>query len=178
MKFFLTVLLSIALMSKPIVYDFGNTFDGSWKIINDSVMGGMSEGTVEYLDNSFIFSGHISLENNGGFSSFRSPYGHYNYSPATHAEIRYRSAGLVAGITLVNNRAFFLPNYKYILADTDNKWQTKRIPLSDFKEYRLGRETGNGISQEVLEKLIRIGFVTLSKKTGAFMLEVDYLKFD
>ena len=40
-----------------------------WRPINDSVMGGVSKGDIVFLSDHALFSGRISLENNGGFSS-------------------------------------------------------------------------------------------------------------
>lgn len=41
----------------------------SWRITNDGVMGGLSQGSVINKNNDIVFSGLISTENNGGFSS-------------------------------------------------------------------------------------------------------------
>ena len=44
----------------------------SWMVINDTVMGGVSQSTVEaHPDEGVVFSGTLSLENNGGFTSVR-----------------------------------------------------------------------------------------------------------
>jgi len=44
----------------------------SWKSVNDGVMGGVSEGGFKRTDsNTLLFSGTLSLENNGGFASIR-----------------------------------------------------------------------------------------------------------
>ncbi|GAK76258.1 hypothetical protein JCM19296_1855 [Nonlabens ulvanivorans] len=51
----------------------GNTMD--WVIVNDGVMGGLSQSTAVSYDNYVLFSGTTSLKNNGGFASYRSPYG-------------------------------------------------------------------------------------------------------
>lgn len=45
----------------------------SWTTLNDPVMGGTSTSTVAYGGGGLVFSGTISLENNGGFASARSP---------------------------------------------------------------------------------------------------------
>jgi hypothetical protein len=45
----------------------------SWTTINDPVMGGLSASKVTFGDGGLVFSGSISLENNGGFASARSP---------------------------------------------------------------------------------------------------------
>ena len=45
----------------------------SWTTINDPVMGGLSTSKVSFGNGGLVFSGSISLENNGGFASARSP---------------------------------------------------------------------------------------------------------
>ncbi len=56
------------------VFDFADAeqADG-WSVINDTVMGGVSSGDLTWSDGSLVFSGFLSLENNGGFASIRSP---------------------------------------------------------------------------------------------------------
>lgn len=45
----------------------------TWTTVNDPVMGGRSTSTVSFGDGGLVFSGTISLENNGGFASARGP---------------------------------------------------------------------------------------------------------
>ena len=45
----------------------------AWTTVNDPVMGGRSTSEVTFGDGSLVFSGTISLENNGGFASARGP---------------------------------------------------------------------------------------------------------
>ncbi|MCH9723174.1 MAG: CIA30 family protein [Actinomycetia bacterium] len=44
-----------------------------WTTVTDPVMGGLSTSAVSFRDGGLVFSGSISLENNGGFTSARSP---------------------------------------------------------------------------------------------------------
>jgi len=44
-----------------------------WSIQNDTVMGGVSNSRTEWVDDQLIFAGDLSLDNNGGFCSMRSP---------------------------------------------------------------------------------------------------------
>lgn len=44
-----------------------------WTTVNDPVMGGRSTSTVAFGDGGLVFSGNISLDNNGGFASARGP---------------------------------------------------------------------------------------------------------
>ncbi|WP_396930614.1 CIA30 family protein [Mycolicibacterium sp.] len=45
----------------------------AWTTVNDPVMGGRSTSSVTFGDGGLVFSGNISLENNGGFASARAP---------------------------------------------------------------------------------------------------------
>jgi hypothetical protein len=50
-------------------YDAGAV--SGWTTVNDPVMGGRSTSQVSFGDGGLVFSGSISLENNGGFASAR-----------------------------------------------------------------------------------------------------------
>lgn len=45
----------------------------AWTTVNDPVMGGRSTSGIAFGGGGLIFSGDVSLENNGGFASARSP---------------------------------------------------------------------------------------------------------
>ena len=45
----------------------------TWATLNDPVMGGLSTSRIAPGDGGLVFSGNISLQNNGGFASARSP---------------------------------------------------------------------------------------------------------
>ena len=45
----------------------------AWTTVNDPVMGGRSTSRITFGEGGLVFSGNISLENNGGFASARSP---------------------------------------------------------------------------------------------------------
>jgi hypothetical protein len=57
-----------------IVVEFADraSIDG-WSNVDDSVMGGISASTTTWEADAMVFSGDLSLENNGGFTSVRSP---------------------------------------------------------------------------------------------------------
>jgi hypothetical protein len=44
-----------------------------FRVINDGVMGGVSSSRLLQADGGLVFEGKVSLENNGGFASFRGP---------------------------------------------------------------------------------------------------------
>ena len=45
-----------------------------WFVVNDTVMGGLSESRLVVGAHSIEFKGDVSLRNNGGFASVRTPF--------------------------------------------------------------------------------------------------------
>ncbi len=58
-------------MPQPtILYDFNFKSQDDWNVENDTVMGGESDGLFEITEEGHgLFSGHVSLANDGGFTS-------------------------------------------------------------------------------------------------------------
>jgi NADH dehydrogenase [ubiquinone] 1 alpha subcomplex assembly factor 1 len=174
----ISIAIALLVSSAPYTIDFGTAKDGAdWRVIVDGVMGGLSTGKATFTKNSVVFTGSISLENNGGFSSYRMPFGEYDLSAYKKVEIRYRSAGGQFGIMLERYQRFYFPYHNKLLPDSEGEWKTLTFELADFDEIRLADKTGNKLAQEDLSKMIRIGFMKLDKKEGPFELEVDYLTF-
>lgn len=57
-----------------------------WRLVNNGVMGGISTSKAIIKDDKIIFSGNVSLENNGGFASLRSPVKDYDFSKSLGVE--------------------------------------------------------------------------------------------
>ena len=55
------------------LFDFSREGVDGWYVQNDTVMGGVSSSSVESEQGAMVFSGNLSLENNGGFASVRGP---------------------------------------------------------------------------------------------------------
>ncbi len=56
--------------NSQMLYDFTKQGKGKWRIQNDVVMGGRSESQLKMTDENYaLFTGRVSLENNGGFCS-------------------------------------------------------------------------------------------------------------
>ncbi|MGA0878352.1 MAG: CIA30 family protein [Ilumatobacteraceae bacterium] len=64
---------SPASAAKPLFDFVSGDSDAGWNVVNDTVMGGVSSGRLAVEDGVLIFSGELSLDNNGGFASVRSP---------------------------------------------------------------------------------------------------------
>lgn len=159
--------------------DFGSKTGGeSWEVVNDGVMGGLSEGQLFLKENSILFKGTLSLENNGGFSTFRSPMGSYDLSRYSTVSIRYKCSERNFEMTLATSRYFFRTNYKYAFTKKYGEWDEVTFNLTDFSAYRMGNALNERIPATKLDDIIRIGFILSDKKQGAFELEIDYILFE
>jgi hypothetical protein len=176
------IILSLFFMtntSPTFSVDFGQQTGGQdWQIINDGVMGGLSKGQAELSAETLIFKGSVSLENNGGFTSLRGPFKDYDFSNFEKMIIKYRSKGQDIAFRMQLDERWFMPNFKTNLPDTNHEWQTMTIELNEFGQYRIGKPTGKKMSPKDLADVIRLGFITNSKKASDFVFEVDFVRFE
>ncbi|RMB56665.1 hypothetical protein EAX61_13755 [Dokdonia sinensis] len=180
MKYFLALLIALPIMNTSLSFDFGTSCDNcdDWFVVLDGVMGGLSEGKVEKTETSIIFRGSISLENNGGFASLRTPYQNYDLSEYKTVTVRYRSTGQDFGLTLNKYRQFWRPQYKTNLPITNGEWKTITCNLADFGTYRLGNTINENPNTEDLSKIIRLGLISNTKAPTDFEIEVDKIVFE
>jgi len=180
MKFFaylVPFIFNLYVMSSSLKIDFGTDQQQDWKITNDGVMGGLSEGTAEFTKGHLIFSGEVSLENNGGFSSFKSQFEEMDLSDYESVKIRLKTNGYQLAFTLEVDRRWYMPYFKHAISVTPNEWEVVEIPLTAFKEYRIGDQTGKSLEKQQLKEVLRVGFITNEKRAGNFHAEIDYIEF-
>ena len=57
-----------------VLAEFGSEVSvADWYVQNDTVMGGVSSSELSWNDGDLLFSGNLSTDNNGGFTSMRGP---------------------------------------------------------------------------------------------------------
>jgi len=171
-------MLSLSHFTKESTLDFGADKGGqNWYSLVDGVMGGRSTGLVQIQENSLQLTGNISFENNGGFSSVRSPWGAIDLSKFKTIEIRLKAKGQQFAMVFETSRQWFQPNYKMPLSTDTEDWQVLIFNLADLEATRIGQPMGETITDEQLKNIIRMGFISNLKKEGAFELEIDYIRF-
>lgn len=149
---------------------------GNWRILNDGVMGGLSSSsTILNGYGKIVFSGNVSLENNGGFASLRSPVKNYNFENRTGLEIRVKGDGKKYSLSMKETSyftgSFFTANFETI----KDELSTIKIPFESFALYYFGKK----VSPKPEIPLSRIKEVSLligEKQEGAFSLEIDFIK--
>ncbi len=176
------MLLILSLITSEITLpklDFGTGKAGmNWRVINDGVMGGLSKGFVEVKENSIVFKGKVSLENNGGFSAFKSRFQKIDLSQFEQVKIRLRSQGIKIALTLETDQRWYYPYFKKDIASQSSDWEIVRLNLKDFEQYRIGQKTGTQLDKSDLNKIIRLGLITNEKRAGGFQIEIDYIQFE
>ena len=98
---FLSFILAAIIMNNSVQQNENNVLinaslmktENQWRIVNDGVMGGLSSSKAIVKDDNIIFSGNVSLENNGGFASLRSPVKDYNFEKFSGIEIKIKGDG-------------------------------------------------------------------------------------
>lgn len=151
-----------------------NTSD-RWRIVNDGVMGGLSSSKAVVKDDKIIFSGTVSLENNGGFASLRSPVKDYNFEKFSGIEIKIKGDGKRYSISMKETTYFSGYFYTTSFETKKDEWIVVQIPFNQFKLYYFGKETSSN-KKIPLNNIKEISLLIGDKQQGDFRAEVEYIK--
>jgi len=146
----------------------------AWRSINDGVMGGLSSGGMMQLDAGLRFTGELSLENNGGFSSARRLV-EQDLSAATSVRLEVRGDGREYQFRIRLNNRFDGVAWRAIFT-TKDEWQIIEIALDEFIPVFRGRtvaEAGPVVASEIQQ----IGFLLSDKNAGRFELDIRSIEF-
>ena len=146
-----------------------NTLRDSW-IVNDGVMGGVSQSTLRQDVDGMFFEGVVSLENNGGFASMRSSV---RFPQGTQLiELIAKGDGKRYKLVL---RTELAPRVTYV-ADfiALPTWQTYRFNLSQFKSTFRGRDVNAPTLS--FSDVIDFGILISNNQVGSFAIQLKTLK--
>ena len=146
-----------------------------WRIVNDGVMGGLSSSKAMIENDKIIFTGNVSLQNNGGFASLRSPVKVYNFSEFTGLELKLKTDGKRYSISMKETSYFTGYFYTTSFETKADEWMTIKLPFDQFKLYYFGKRLSSN-SNIPLDKIKEISFLIGDKQEGNFIAEIDYIK--
>lgn len=162
--------------SDKVLFDFTTAANSpAWQIINDDVMGGVSTSRFQVLTNGAVFSGVVSLKNNGGFASVRSSPVRQNFSGLDAFVVRVRGDGRRYKFTVRTETGFDTPIYQCGFTTERGEWQKHRLPFKDFIPTFRGR-TLTDVPPLNPAKVSSVGFIIADKQDGSFQLEVAWIK--
>lgn len=156
------------------LFDFSSKADISgWEIVDDVVMGGRSDGTF-YLstEGNGVFSGKVSLENNGGFSSVRYDLEDLDIEACDTFVLKVKGDGKRYQFRAKTRRYDRQSYISYF--ETTGDWQEVILPMNEmypsFRGMRLNMDNFPG------KRLGQISFLIGNQCTETFMLEIDEIK--
>lgn len=147
-----------------------NTME-NFQIVNDGVMGGVSQSSLRHDSEGMFFEGQLSLENNGGFASIRS-------------SVRFPDrTQLIELIAKGDNK-----RYKVILRTelaTKVTYSAEFIAEPTWKSYQFNasqfRSTFRGQTIQApalsFSDVVEFGILISDKQTGKFAIQLKTLQF-
>ncbi len=158
------------------IFNFSRNSDiSNWEIEDDVVMGGRSNGHFKLNENGHgEFSGRISLENNGGFSSIQ-----YNLEPVkvsqySKAILRIKGDGKTYQFRIKSNmdeKASYVYDFK-----TTEDWMTVEVPFAEMIPQYRGRKLNLPNYQG--ETMSQVRFLIGNKKEENFKLLIDKIELE
>lgn len=142
---------------------------GSWYAVNDGVMGGRSSGKMTVTDNQLLFHGVLSLQNNGGFASVRTPV-NQDMTGSYGVRLTFKGDGRKYQVRLRQDKSFDGVAWRHEFS-TDGSTQVLELKYADFEPVfrgRLVRSAGPVAPGQITQ----IGFMIADKTEGAFALSV------
>ena len=144
-----------------------------WTIVDDGVMGGISQGNWYQEDDHAVFEGNVSLDNNGGFSSVRIGFRPVDLSEFDGIALKVRGDGqkYAFGFRDMNSRYEHRMTFETTLGEED-EWEFIFIPFDNLTTTSFGREVPNAAPLD--PSLIRgMTLIISDKQEGSFRLEID-----
>jgi len=146
-----------------------------WQIVNDDVMGGVSRGTFQLTNGLALFTGHVSLENSGGFASVRSQPADHDLTGCDALLIRARGDGRRYKCTVRTTRNLDGVMYQLPFTAAKGRWDEYRLPLRQFVPTFRGRVLGGEPALDPAS-VTSVGVLISDKQEGPFQLEIAWIK--
>ena len=146
-----------------------------WYIVNDSVMGGVSNSQVSHTKEALVFEGNVSLKNNGGFASIRTELNTQGQNAHT-INLRVKGDGQTYQLRLRTSNYLDGPAYTHSFKTIENEWTNINFTPSDFTLTFRGRTL---MQQPVIDfsDIRQLGFMIAGKQAGKFKLEIAHIEF-
>jgi NADH dehydrogenase [ubiquinone] 1 alpha subcomplex assembly factor 1 len=143
----------------------------TFQVINDGVMGGLSTSRLNRVPGSMSFTGEVSLENNGGFASFRGPVRFP--ADSTVLLLTVRGDGRRYKLTLKLDDGPRTAQYQAAFVASQD-WKTLSFRPADFQASFRGRAVGAPPVPFVDVRYM--GLLISDKQSGPFSVELREIR--
>ena len=172
----LVIFNTINLTAQDIISDFEKDIDlKKWFIVNDDVMGGISESNFSInKDGRGIFKGYVSTENNGGFCSIRHSLSRKYIGNNNILKLKIKGDGKDYQLRIKANRNDY---FSYVVTfKTTGEWEEIEIPLKEMYPSFRGRKLNmQNFNNNYFEQ---IAFLVGNKKNEKFKLIIDRITLE
>lgn len=145
----------------------------AWRTVNDGVMGGISRSRMQATAASHgVFSGVLSLANNGGFASVRANPITTDLSDWQGLVVRVLGDGRTYQLRLRDNGRFDGVAYRTLLPTRAGEWTSVQLSFADFLPTYRGRIL-HDVPPLDLGNIVQLSLMVADKQEGPFRLEVS-----
>ena len=172
-----TVAIAQALVtSERVIVDFTGDDPVRWAIVNDGVMGGRSISRIAVTEeNTAVFSGVLSLANNGGFASTRAGLRAGALSDFDGVVLRVKGDGRTYQLRFRMDGGFDGVAYQAEFATEGGQWTEVTLPFQAFRPTFRGY-IPRRVTRLDPPRIRQMGILIGDKIEGPFSLEVDSVK--
>ena len=159
-----------------LIEDFNLTNHLNWEVINDVVMGGISESNFQITtDQTAVFSGRVSLENNGGFASVRALIHESVSGDFKKIVIRVKGDGKTYSFRIRTDQNFDGVAYASSFSTKKDELTELEFSPADFVPTFRGRTPSDAPPLKNLQ-INQVGFLISEKQSGSFKVVIDWIK--
>jgi hypothetical protein len=160
-----------------VLYDFADQSDVSdWFNQNDTVMGGVSDSASTWVDGQLVFSGNLSLDNNGGFTSTFGPINDQLPTLMSGAEAIVVTARGDGKTYLMQIRNYDNTRYVQRFTTVADVEQDYVLPLADFESVDWRLSVIPNAAPIDTSTIGQLGFYLLDKQVGPFELAISMIR--
>ncbi len=154
----------------------GDSSEPKWTAQNDDVMGGVSKGGAVVIDGLLVFTGSLSLENNGGFAQVRIRNLGADLSGKSGVKLRVMGDGRIYQFRLATDARFRGSRIAYSVEfpTAADKWTEVEVKFADLKASHHGDALDGPPAN--LSQVEEMSFLIADKREGPFSLKVDWMK--
>jgi hypothetical protein len=158
------------------IYNFSTQSNiKEWRIVNDDVMGGISKSLLRLTDAGHgQFSGHISLENNGGFASIQLNTTIKLAEEKTFVVLRVKGDGKNYEFRLkgsVSQSESYVHQFS-----TSGEWENVKLEISEFYPQFRGRKMN--IPNFNFASIEQLSFLVANNQDEDFKLLIDWISLE
>jgi hypothetical protein len=145
----------------------------NWVVVDDGVMGGLSQGKLQINEKgNGLFSGTISLENYGGFSSIRYDLETIEINDYYKLVLHLKGDGKRYQFRVKDELENYYSYISYF--ETNGKWEKIEIPFSElYPSFRGRKLRGSNFKGDLLSQ---VSILFGNKKAERFELEIKSIE--